>query len=160
MQNKKNIIDCKKYNQIARSLFSQKLQEKREIGVHPDMNIGVFRAKDVNEGMTISGVYISSIIACPCSDFVVIKKDAFYKNIPSKDTIFAPGQKIRINNKDKKVEALIDNINICKLILPETEAIHFLSTKKDYMYINNIQTVCGNDIKSDDDIKNNEDLFL
>lgn len=161
MKSTKNKVYDKTNIQLVKSIFSQKLQEKKEIGVHPDTNVGIFQAKNINEGMTISGVHITCILACLCSEFVVIKKDTFYKNIPSQDTIFAPGQKIRINNKDKKAESLINNRNIYKLILPETEAVHFLSNKKDYIYINNIQTICGSDEKIDlEENKNNDDLHL
>ncbi len=159
MKIKKNNFDSTNHYNLSRNLFSQKTQEKKELGVHPDTTISVFKARNVNEGMTISGVYISSVISSPCSEFIVIKKDTFYKNIPSQDTIFAPGQKIRINNKDRKVESLINNISIYKTVLPETNAIHFLSTKKDYIYINNIQTICNNDTIIDEH-KNTDDLIL
>lgn len=161
MINIRNNIICSNHNHLAKSLFSQKINEKRQIGVHPDMNVGIFKAKNINEGMTVSGVYISSVINCSCSEFVIIKKDTFYKNIPSQDTIFAPGQKIRINNKDKRVESLINNKNIYRLILPETEAVHFLSNKKDYIYINNTQVICNNDNKNElDEYKINDELNL
>jgi hypothetical protein len=161
MKNIKNNLYDNSQNYLMRSLFSQKIQDKKEIGIHPDMNVGIFKAKNINEGMTISGVYISSILTCSCSEFVVIKKDAFYKNIPSQDTFFAPGQKIRVNDKDKKVESLINNASIYKLILPETDAIHFLSNRKDHIYINNIQVICGNDTKNDGlEYKNSDDLYL
>jgi hypothetical protein len=152
MNSAKNSMNMINQYHILKSLFSQKIQENKEIGIHPDTNVGIFKAKNINEGMTISGVYISGIITCACSEFVVVKKDTFYKNIPSQDTIFAPGQKIRINNKEKKVESLINNRNIYKVLLPSTEAIHFLSDKKDYMYINNIQIICENEYKNNDDI--------
>jgi hypothetical protein len=156
MKNQKNNTNNKNYSLLASSILS----EKREQGIHPDMTVGAFKAKNVREGMTISGVYISDIIENSCSEFVVIKKDTFYKNIPSRDTILSPGQKIRINDKDKRVETLIDNVNICKLFLPETQTVHFLSNKKDYIYINNIQTVCGNNKKDISDCKNVDDLYL
>jgi hypothetical protein len=156
MKSQQNNTNNKKY-----SLFGELMHfEKKEQGIHPDMIIGPFKAKNIREGMTVSGVYISDIVENPCSEFVVIKKDAFYKNIPSRDTILSPGQKIRINDKDKRVETLIDNINICKLFLPEIKTLHFLSNKKDYIYINNIQTLCGNNKKYIDDYKNVEDLIL
>ncbi len=156
MKNQKNNTNNKNYSLLGSPILS----EKREQGIHPDMIIGVFKAKNIREGMTISGVYISDIIENSRSEFVVIKKDTFYKNIPSRDTILSPGQKIRINDKDKKVESLIDNVNVCKLFLPETQAVHFLSNKKDYIYINNIQAACGNNKRDTDDCKNIEDLHL
>jgi hypothetical protein len=136
------------------------LSEKKDQGIHPDMIVGAFRVKDIRPEMTVSGVYISDIVEKLCVEFVVIKKDTFYKNIPSKDTFLSPGQKIKINDKDKRVETLIDNKNIYKLTLPETKSIHFLSNKKDYLYIHNIQIVCGNYKKELDDLKINDDLYL
>jgi hypothetical protein len=156
-------MKSQKYNTNNKfnSLFGSSISlEKKEQGIHPDMIVGAFKAGNIRKGMTISGVYISDVIENPCSEFVVIKKDTFYKNIPSRDTILSTGQKIRINDKDKRVETLIDNNNIYKLILPETKTVHFLSNKKDYIYINNLQTVCGNNKKDNDDCKNIEDLHL
>jgi hypothetical protein len=153
MRGKKNNINNKKDNVLCGLLLSQKLGEKNGPGIHPDTIVGVFKAKDVREGMTISGINITKVIESKSSEFIIIKKDTFYKNIPSRDTILSPGQKIRIDDKDKKVETLVDNKNIVRLIIPETETYFYLSNKKEYMYINNIQVVCGNDKKNDEDNK-------
>lgn len=156
MKSQKNNTD----NKNCVPLRTTQQLEKREHGIHPDMIAGAFKVKNIQKGMTISGVYISDIVENPCSEFIVIKKDTFYKNIPSKDTFLSMGQKIRVNNRDKRVETLIDNNNICKITMPKTNSVYFLSNKKDYLYINNIQIVCGNNKKEDEDSKINEDLFL
>jgi hypothetical protein len=156
---KKNNINNKGENILSDFLLSE-IFEKSSPGIHPDMIIDVFKAENIRKGMTISGVYISDIIEDMSSEFVVIKKNSFYKNVPNKDTILSPGQKIRVNDKDKRVESLIDNNNIYRLLLPDTQIYNFLSYKKEYLYLNNIQVVCGNDKKYNEDNKNDEISFL
>jgi hypothetical protein len=148
MKNKKNNNNN---NMIRVSLLLQNSMEKKEPGIHPNMISNVFKVKDIRKDMTISGVYISDIITNKCSEFIVITKDTFYKNIPSQDTILSVGTKIRINDRDRKVELLVDNINIIRIFLPETLTYYFLSDKKNYLCVNNIQVLCGHDKKDNVD---------
>lgn len=136
------------------------INNNKSSGIHQDTIISAFKASNINKGTTISGVYISNIIKNNCSEYVVIKKDAFYKNIPSRDTYLVPNQKIKIDGKDKKIESLIDNINIKKITLKNSTSYNFLSDKKNYLYINNLQILCNCDKKYIEEKEKNDDLFL
>lgn len=157
MKNKINNNIEDKNNLLSSLNFAK---ENSPCGIHQDMNISAFKANNINKGMTVSGVFISDIVKNKCSEFIIIKKNTFYKNIPSHDTILSRNQKIKIDNKDKKAESLIDGVNIKKITLTGSYVYNFLSDKKNYLYINNLQILCDYDKKFiDDDIKNSN-LFL
>jgi predicted XRE-type DNA-binding protein len=157
MKNKINNNLEDKFSLLSSLNFAK---ENLSCGIHQDMNINAFKVNNINKGMTVSGVFISDVVKNKCSEFIIIKKNTFYKNIPSRDTILTCNQKIRIDNKDKKAEALIDGVNIKKIILPESNTYNFLSDKKNYLYINNLQILCDCDKNYiEDDIKNSN-LFL
>lgn len=135
------------------------LSKKRDQGIHSSMISGVFKVSHIRKGMTINGVHITGINKKKNSEFVVIKKNALGKNVPSNDIIVSPGQKIRINDNDKKAESLIDGEKINKVYLPQTTTYHFLSDKKEYICIYNLLIVCSNNNKYGENL-NNEMKFI
>jgi hypothetical protein len=156
MKHKYNNFFEKNYNLLS----SLDINNKQSSGIHQDMITNAFKVCNINKGMTISGVFISDVIKNKCSEFIVIKKDTFYKNVPSRDTYLTPNQKIRIDNKDKKIESLIDGVNILKIFLKNSMSYNFLSDKKNYLCINNLQILCDCDKKYIEEKEKNEDLFL
>lgn len=147
-----------KYNyNLSQSLD---INDKLPSGIHQDMITNIFKVCHINKGMTVSGVFISDVIKNKCSEFIVVKKDTFHKNIPSRDTFLTPNQKIKIDNKDKKIESLIDGVNIKKIILKNATSYNLLSDKKNYLCVNNLQILCDCDKKYIEEKEKNEDLFL
>jgi hypothetical protein len=144
MPNKKNIISCDNNYDLE----NEKIINSKEPGIHPDTIIGIFKAKDIREGMTIAGKHISGILKFKnMTQFILIKKDAFSANIPSKDIILSPYHKIKFNGIEKKVESFINGDNITKVSLPSTTAYHLLTNKKDYICVQNLYVACGNENK-------------
>ena len=108
--------------------------------------------------MSINGVHVTGIEKNKVSSFIVIKKNALGQNIPNKDVILAPDQKIRINDKDKKVESLVNNKTILKKMYNDSYAYSLMSNKVDYLCIHNLFVVCGN--KSENENINNENTNM
>lgn len=145
-------------NKINNDEFeNEKIQHNKQPGIHPDMIISAFKVKDIREGMTICGKKITGILKfSKMKEFVLIKKNAFYENVPSNDVILSPHHKIKINGIEKKVEMFLNADNVININLPETTTYHLLTNKKDYICIQNILVECGNENK----YENVNDLFL
>jgi hypothetical protein len=104
---------------------------------------GILPIQEVTTSNTIRNIPISRVTKCGASNLVLVKKHAFGKNRPNKDTLSTHWHGIYLKDSDKDFVRLKDLVND-ETIIPQYDTFSYvynigLKDTHSYMYANNLK---------------------